>query len=255
MPKIQPLDMKLLDLLFEMEGGYVLDFSNTTFSRFFFEELEIDIDDPLFTADGTSKARRLRSFLRLADTQTCVRALKALWAHRQSLLNHQAKDEPVANAEGRFLTLIQNLESGTTGSVAGDPFAAVRKVSIDQAAALKQKLLAIHKLQPQARGYAFETFLQELFEISNLQPRAPFRNTGEQIDGSFLCRGEIYLIEAKWVSTPVGVGELHILQGKVVDKAAWTRGVFISYYGFSDLGATGLWSRKKLGVYFRQRYS
>lgn len=246
MPKIQPLDMKLLDLLFEMEGGYVLDFSNTTFSRFFFEELEIDIDDPLFTADGTSKARRLRSFLRLADTQTCVRALKALWAHRKSLLNHQAKDEPVANAEGRFLTLIQNLESGTTGSVAGDPFAAVRKVSIDQAAALKQKLLAIHKLQPQARGYAFETFLQELFEISNLQPRAPFRNTGEQIDGSFICRGEIYLIEAKWVSTPVGVGELHILQGKVVDKAAWTRGVFISYYGFSDVGLQAFGRGKSL---------
>ena len=246
MPKIKPLDMKLLDLLFEMEGGYVLDFSNPTFSRFFFEELEIDIDDPLFTADGTSKARRLRSFLRLADTQTSVRALKALWAHRQSLLIHQAKDEPVANAEGRFLTLIQNLESGTAGSVAGDPFAAVRKVSIDQAAALKQKLLAIHKLQPQARGYAFETFLQELFEISNLQPRAPFRNTGEQIDGSFICRGEIYLIEAKWVSTPVGVGELHILQGKVVDKAAWTRGVFISYYGFSDVGLKAFGRGKSL---------
>lgn len=246
MPKIKPLDMKLLDLLFEMEGGYVLDFSNPTFSRFFFEELEIDIDDPLFTADGTSKARRLRSFLRLADTQTSVRALKALWAHRQSLLIHQAKDEPVANAEGRFLTLIQNLESGTAGSVAGDPFAAVRKVSIDQADALKQKLLAIHKLQPQARGYAFETFLQELFEISNLQPRAPFRNTGEQIDGSFLCRGEIYLVEAKWVSTPVGVGELHILQGKVVDKAAWTRGVFISYYGFSDVGLKAFGRGKSL---------
>ncbi len=106
MPKIKPLDMKLLDLLFEMEQGYVLDFSNRTLALFFLGELEIDIDDPLFAADGTSKARRLRCFLTLADTPTCVRTLKALWQYRQAVLANQYKDEPVVNAEGRFLTLI-----------------------------------------------------------------------------------------------------------------------------------------------------
>lgn len=247
MPKIKPFDMKLLDLLFEMEGGYVLDFSNATFSRFFLGELEIDIDDQLFTADGTSKAKRFRSFLNLADTQTCVRALKAVWAHRQARLLHEGRDDPVANAEGRFLTLIQDLESGTSSSgVAGDPFAAVRKVSIDEAAKLKQALLDIHKLAAQARGYAFETFLQQLFQASNLQPRAPFRNTGEQIDGSFLCRGDIYLVEAKWVTNPIGAGELHVLQGKINEKAAWTRGVFISYYGFTDVGLEAFGRGKSL---------
>lgn len=247
MPKIKPLDMKLLDLLFEMEGGYVLDFSNATFSRFFLGELEIDIDDQLFTADGTSKAKRFRSFLNLADTQTCVRALKAVWAHRQARLLHEGRDDPVASAEGRFLTLIQDLESGTSSSgVAGDPFAAVRKVSIDEAAKLKQALLDIHKLAAQARGYAFETFLQQLFQASNLQPRAPFRNTGEQIDGSFLCRGDIYLVEAKWVTNPIGAGELHVLQGKINEKAAWTRGVFISYYGFTDVGLEAFGRGKSL---------
>ena len=247
MPKIKPLDMKLIDLLFEMEGGYVLDFSDRTMSQFFLGELEIDIDDPLFTADGTSKARRLRSFLTLADTPTCVRALKALWQYRQAALANQHKDEPVVNAEGRFLTLIQGLESGSSADVIkGDPFAAVRQVNVDQAAQLKRALLDIHKLAPQARGYAFETFLQQLFEASNLQPRAPFRNTGEQIDGSFQCRGDIYLVEAKWVVNPVGAGELHILQGKISEKAAWTRGVFISYYGFTDVGLEAFGRGKSL---------
>lgn len=247
MPKIKPLDMKLIDLLFEMEGGYVLDFSDRTMSQFFLGELEIDIDDPLFTADGTSKARRLRSFLTLADTPTCVRALKALWQHRQAALANQRKDEPVVNAEGRFLTLIQGLESGSSADVIkGDPFAAVRQVNVDQAAQLKRALLDIHKLAPQARGYAFETFLQQLFEASNLQPRAPFRNTGEQIDGSFQCRGDIYLVEAKWVVNPVGAGELHIFQGKISQKAAWTRGVFISYYGFTDVGLEAFGRGKSL---------
>ena len=247
MPKIKPLDMKLIDLLFEMEGGYVLDFSDRTMSQFFLGELEIDIDDPLFAADGTSKARRLRSFLTLADTPTCVRALKALWQYRQAALANQHKDEPVVNAEGRFLTLIQGLESGSSADVIkGDPFAAVRQVNVDQAAQLKRALLDIHKLAPQARGYAFETFLQQLFEASNLQPRAPFRNTGEQIDGSFQCRGDIYLVEAKWVVNPVGAGELHIFQGKISQKAAWTRGVFISYYGFTDVGLEAFGRGKSL---------
>ncbi|MEE4149816.1 restriction endonuclease [Pseudomonas viridiflava] len=247
MPKIKPLDMKLIDLLFGMEGGYVLDFSDRTMSQFFLGELEIDIDDPLFTADGTSKARRLRSFLTLADTPTCIRALKALWQYRQAALANQHKDEPVVNAEGRFLTLIQGLESGSSADVIkGDPFAAVRQVNVDQAAQLKRALLDIHKLAPQARGYAFETFLQQLFEASNLQPRAPFRNTGEQIDGSFQCRGDIYLVEAKWVVNPVGAGELHIFQGKISQKAAWTRGVFISYYGFTDVGLEAFGRGKSL---------
>ena len=247
MPKIKPLDMKLIDLLFEMEGGYVLDFSDRTMSQFFLGELEIDIDDPLFAADGTSKARRLRSFLTLADTPTCVRALKALWQYRQAALANQRKDEPVVNAEGRFLTLIQGLESGSSADVInGDPFAAVRQVNVDQAAQLKRALFDIHKLAPQARGYAFETFLQQLFEASNLQPRAPFRNTGEQIDGSFQCRGDIYLVEAKWVVNPVGAGELHIFQGKISQKAAWTRGVFISYYGFTDVGLEAFGRGKSL---------
>ena len=247
MPKIKPLDMKLIDLLFGMEGGYVLDFSDRTMSQFFLGELEIDIDDPLFTADGTSKARRLRSFLTLADTPTCVRALKALWQYRQAALANQHKDEPVVNAEGRFLTLIQGLESGSSADVIkGDPFAAVRSVNVDQAAQLKRALLDIHKLPPQARGYAFETFLQQLFEASNLQSRAPFRNTGEQIDGSFQCRGDIYLVEAKWVVNPVGAGELHIFQGKISQKAAWTRGVFISYYGFTDVGLEAFGRGKSL---------
>lgn len=247
MPKIKALDMKLLDLLFEMEGGYVLDFSNRTFTHFFLGELEIDIDDPLFAADGTSKAKRLRCFLSLADTTTCVRALKALWQYREATLSNQRKSEPVVHAEGRFLTLIRGLEAGSISDDAiGDPFAAVRLVGVDQSAHLKRALVEIHKLAPQARGYAFEIFLQQLFEASSLQPRAPFKNTGEQIDGSFLCRGDIYLVEAKWVSNPIGVGELHILQGKINEKAAWTRGVFISYYGFTNVGLEAFGRRKSL---------
>ena len=41
--KIRPVDIRIIDRVFGMEGGYVLDFSNRTFSEFFHEELNVDI--------------------------------------------------------------------------------------------------------------------------------------------------------------------------------------------------------------------
>lgn len=51
-----------LEKLLEMEGGYVLDFSNRTFSDFIFECLEIDIYSDNYIDNGESKANRLRTF-------------------------------------------------------------------------------------------------------------------------------------------------------------------------------------------------
>jgi hypothetical protein len=67
-------------------------------------------------------------------------------------------------------------------------------------------------------------------------PRASFRVVGEQIDGSFELSGETYLLEAKWKGLPVGASDLHAFHGKVVDKAAWSRGVFVSDSGFTEDG-------------------
>ena len=50
-----------LEKLLEMEGGYVLDFSNRTFSDFIFESLQIDIYSENYIDYGESKANRLRT--------------------------------------------------------------------------------------------------------------------------------------------------------------------------------------------------
>jgi hypothetical protein len=81
---IRSLDMQIIDKIFQMEGGYVLDFSDRTMTQFFAEELNIDIDHPQYRDDGTSKAKRLRCFLRKDDTNTAVRTLSALWDHRET---------------------------------------------------------------------------------------------------------------------------------------------------------------------------
>src|SRR5690349_8739927 len=50
--KIRAIDLRLIDDLFEMGGGYVLDFSNRTFAEFFADELGVDIDSPQYEAEG-----------------------------------------------------------------------------------------------------------------------------------------------------------------------------------------------------------
>jgi hypothetical protein len=77
--KLKTTDIRLLDEIFEMQGGYVLDFSNQTFSNFFEDEFGIDIYDDLYSENGTSKAKRLSFFLRKAPPDSIVKILLTLW--------------------------------------------------------------------------------------------------------------------------------------------------------------------------------
>jgi len=103
-------------------------------------------------------------------------------------------------------------------------------------AALKQGLTAISALAPQPRGFAFEKFLNELFDVYALAPRGSFRLKGEQIDGSFQHDGHTYLLEAKWQNDRVARAELALLNETVTSKATWSRGLLVSYSGFSADG-------------------
>lgn len=74
---IRSIDLRLIDDLvaFVRGPGFVLDFSDPSFSDFFALELEINIDDPKYAANGGSKGKRLRYFLQTCDDATAVRAL------------------------------------------------------------------------------------------------------------------------------------------------------------------------------------
>lgn len=94
----------------------------------------------------------------------------------------------------------------------------------------------LHTMKPQDRGFAFEKFLNELFDVFHLAPRGSFRLLGEQIDGSFQLGHDVYLVEAKWQNQQTGQNDLLSFMGKVEGKAQWSRGVFISYSGFTGDG-------------------
>lgn len=241
---IRSIDLRFVDDLvdFIRGPGFVLDFSDTGFADFFATELKVNIDAPNYAVKGGSKGKRLRYFLQNCDDAIAVRLLTALWEYRSDYLARSGSKDPVTNAQSRYQELINRL-SGCVAPKQTQPQSIFDRQKI---ATIKAELLQVSSLSAQARGFAFEGFLKRLFDTFGLEAQEPFRLRGEQIDGSFQLGSETYLLEAKWHSQPIGVADLHIFHGKIEQKAAWTRGLFVSNSGFSDDGLVAFGRGKRI---------
>ena len=211
----------------------------------FFGMLGIDIDDPTYAENGRSKGNRLRIFLRKVEDGTAKRVLQALWEHRVALLTRTGQVDPVFNAEARFLSIVRRLSNGSSSESSAHlvPPPALDLQLLDE---LRTELLRIRDLTPQSRGYAFEKFLTRIFEVGGMAPREPFRNRGEQIDGSFLLNGETYLVKAKWRGARTNAQDLNAFHGKLEGKAVWARGLFVSFNGFSAAALDAFHGRRMI---------
>lgn len=237
MAELSPLDMQLLDELFGLSSGYVLDFSDTTYAEFFRFYLRLDIDDPKYRTGGTSKAKRLRRLLAIEADKLVAEALRCLWQYRME--NRRTAFASVSPDDVRaFDALLIRLGGKPIGNpqVRHVDTSETKQVSVEVYAELNELFVALLPMAPRPRGYAFEKFLAKSFEAFGLNPRNSFRNRGEQIDGSFQLDGQTYLLEAKWHGPRIGAEELHAFCGKINQKAAWSRGLFISESGFTQEG-------------------
>lgn len=117
---------------------------------------------------------------------------------------------------------------------------------LHQSQAVRQKLEEIKRkylslvgsANSQTRGFELEKLMYDLFDLFDLDPKASFRNTGEQVDGAFNLAGTDYLFEAKWQREKVNKAELAAFSSKVESKLENTLGVFLSINGFSKDGVT-----------------
>lgn len=234
MSALRPVDMTTVDELFQADPGYVMDLSNRTYSQLFARELDIDIDDERYLAWGTSKMNRLRCFLSLVDDDTAARTLQALWEYRGPWRERLREPAVSAGDETKLRKLLTRLTGSSDLAASGDqPVPAFDRSLCPR---MRDELNALWSLTPQARGLRFESYLRDLFAAFGLKPRGAFKLHGEQIDGSFLLGRDTYLLEAKWHQDPLGAAELRILQSKVAEKATWTRGLFVSFSGFTEEG-------------------
>lgn len=255
MEQLRPVELKLVDELFGMSSGYVLDFNNSTFADFFRREVGIDIYDNAYAINGGSKGKHLRAFLTIGQPRAIVRALGALWEYRETSRLGRGQAETVINAQRRLSAIVERL--GGFPLATYEPAAAADESKSQPASRphrpddttlrrLEECFLALHEMsdEPQARGRHFETLLAELFNAWGMDARGGFHVVGEQIDGSFQHGNDTYLVEAKWHRAKTDATTLHAFQGKVSERPEWTRGLFVSYSGFTEVGLQAFTARK-----------
>ncbi len=225
------IERDYFEQLFDMRTGYVLDFSNRTFQEFVYEKIYLDI---YVKYPGLSKAKILRRIIADYDNVTVGKLLLELMRYMQA--KEMITDENRATFKkcaeiGNRLIGKKVIAKDPKKTVSDKPIASV----VDYKKLLKE-LTDISNLSdtPQLRGFAFERYLKKLFEIYGLEPRGSFKIIGEQIDGSFVLHNEVYLLEAKWTNKKIDKGDLVIFNEKVSSKSGFTRGLFISFSGFSD---------------------
>lgn len=103
------LDMWLVDQAFDMTQGYVLDFSDATFNDFIRRKFQVDVTAPMYKTEGTSKAKRLRAFLRALIPGAQADVLEALWDYRQSIVARNYPDSLEPHTRLAFLEMIDRL--------------------------------------------------------------------------------------------------------------------------------------------------
>ena len=77
MSNLSIADKEFLEKALQMGNGYVLDFSNKTFEKFF-HNFNVDIYDLKYSTYGESKAKRLRRFFELEQDETVAKVLAEL---------------------------------------------------------------------------------------------------------------------------------------------------------------------------------
>lgn len=110
MSSLSLADRRSLEVFLAMSGGYVLNFSDRTFGNFVADAVGIDIHSEKYTADGTSKARKLRAFWRLETDYTVGKLLLALIEHAASI--NRTPDAEAAAQEDKCRQIATRLLSG-----------------------------------------------------------------------------------------------------------------------------------------------
>lgn len=221
---ILPIEKQILEDLFGMKSGYVLDFSNRTFKEYIFDTLGIDVYER-YAEGNLSKAKIMRRLYQDLSDQQLATLLKAFLDYIEGF--GHSND---ANRMKKAWKIVERLsgermrdDNGDEGN--GFNFKYFLKRLID---------LSSSETSKQNKGYEFEKYLRDLFDAAGLKPRESYRVKGEQIDGSIEFNGNVYLVEAKWTGGPVNRSDLVVFADKVSRKSKFTRGIFVSHSGYVE---------------------
>lgn len=218
-------DKQLIESVFGMSGGFFINFSNRVFGEFMYEVVQYNVYNKY---PNLSKAKIFREFLKDESEVYVGKALIMLinYMNENDLMFDDKKEKAdklyelgkrlLGKSKSQLITAKENPSAKTNPIINYDDFNA--------------SLFNLEKiLNPQARGYAFEKYLNGLFNAFGLEPHASYRTEYDQIDGSFILDGNTILIEAKYRTNPIPKDDLILFSNKIGLKSHFARGLFITY--------------------------
>ena len=95
MANLSTNEKQVLEKLFQMGGGYVLNFSNRTMWEFFKYDISVDIDDEKFKIETGSKANRMRCFWLIEENSLVGKSIIQLigYIENQILIGNLKQNE------------------------------------------------------------------------------------------------------------------------------------------------------------------
>jgi hypothetical protein len=217
------VEKRKFEQLLGMSSGYVLDFSNRTFSEFVRDSTRREIYDSRYDNGSGSKANRLRAFWE-KENNTVVGKLMS-----DMLDYHDGTGAIESACRLIVMRLLQDVSAPAASTGLQQQAQSQERQRSKILAQLKEELFRLSLETDRSKaGLALEQLLNRLFALFELRPRQPFRVVGEQIDGSFELEGQVYLLESKWENNALPEADLLVFRGKIEGKSTFTRGVFIA---------------------------
>jgi len=111
-------DKQVLEKLFQMSSGYVLNFSDKTFGQFFRDDVRVDIFSPKYNHASGSKANRMRGFWQVADDSLVGLSIEKLIAYvdTQILLGNLKREDYPEDIATRARDIATRLQGKTQTS-------------------------------------------------------------------------------------------------------------------------------------------
>ncbi len=161
------IEKKLFEKLFDMESGYLLDFSNSSLQEFL-NDYEIDLGSSKYDKYGSSKAKRFRAFWELEDNITVSKVLTGLIEYANSINTIESKDNDLAK---QYLDKLQGKKTNA------QPI----KKELTENDFLKQEFSKID-LSLLKLDYSFEEIINQRLKEIELS-----LNSGASLSVIFLC--------------------------------------------------------------------
>lgn len=240
MSDLSGIEKAKLEKFFEMGGGYVLDFTNRSFTEFFFEHAKVDIYRSTYTVYGGSKANLLRGYWNVEDNVRVGKIILKLleyWRAKKELsgqiitfAENNLADE-VQRITDRLLNKPSNIDKPDQQSLDKNN---EKGNQLNLLLKMFDELALSHDYQ--RRGFLLQDLLKMMFFIHEIPVNKSFQRNdgGEQIDGAFSFQGWYYLVECKWTKKLADIRELDSLTGKVNRSGKQTMGLFLSIEGWSE---------------------